>query len=67
MDANAVGEIERRRDSFKADPLHYLKRHRELKSLIVSEPSLSQGRVASLFSMYVVLGFHVPKNIGFSA
>jgi hypothetical protein len=30
MDANAVGEIERRRDSFKADPLHYLKRHREI-------------------------------------
>jgi len=37
MDANAVGEIERRRDSFKANPLHYLKRHRELKSLIVND------------------------------
>jgi hypothetical protein len=29
---------------------------------MILSPSLSQGRVASLFSMYVVLGFHVPKK-----
>jgi len=37
MDAEVVGEIYRHHASFKANPAHYLKQHRELKSLICNE------------------------------
>jgi hypothetical protein len=34
MEPKVVDEIERRRAAFMANPIYYLNRHRELKSLI---------------------------------
>ncbi len=64
MDAEVVGEIDRHRASFKANPAHYLKQHHELKSLIHNElitfpqPRKSSKSVLDVFGVR----FSCPKK-----